>query len=444
MHLTPGTLAHTSYHWFIFKKSTRRFCNVYKEEESDAASSYISNFKTAFPDVLLAISRLLVRMGKGTVLLPKDHLPNLCGLCPLSFFLAEMSSGKVALYVLALRSACQNPTDVSTPEKDVKLVQVLEKKTKEEIKHIDVTGTPKTTYYQLALDTLALCVEKSPELETAASALADAALDNRFQFQGHFSVDTGAVASLGLFCVHERRVSSQQSKLTGTIRNALALIAKQILNEQQNNGILGNIYSTGLAMQVHLKGRESRNLVFISWSLAEHLSLADFQALSVTSEFYSPTAWNCEKTLEEVLHQVTAGAFSRPAAASQILPSLVGKTYLDVRGLTCTSENVTVHYKVSNELIGRHFKLSITVKVPKGSVLLAALEAAQQANPSEFSFQTEETSWGPMVTSINGLQASTNERSYWQFLSGKTPLEQGVGSYKPRDNELIVANFSRY
>ncbi|KAM6465963.1 transcobalamin-1-like isoform 4-T4 [Liasis olivaceus] len=398
MHLTPGTLAHTSYHWFIFKKSTRRFCNVYKEEESDAASSYISNFKTAFPDVLLAISRLLVRMGKGTVLLPKDHLPNLCGLCPLSFFLAEMSSGKVALYVLALRSACQNPTDVSTPEKDVKLVQVLEKKTKEEIKHIDVTGTPKTTYYQLALDTLALCVEKSPELETAASALADAALDNRFQFQGHFSVDTGAVASLGLFCVHERRVSSQQSKLTGTIRNALALIAKQILNEQQNNGILGNIYSTGLAMQ----------------------------ALSVTSEFYSPTAWNCEKTLEEVLHQVTAGAFSRPAAASQILPSLVGKTYLDVRGLTCTSENVTVHYKVSNELIGRHFKLSITVKVPKGSVLLAALEAAQQANPSEFSFQTEETSWGPMVTSINGLQASTNERSYWQFLSGKTPLEQGI------------------
>ncbi|KAM6465976.1 cobalamin binding intrinsic factor-like isoform 2-T2 [Liasis olivaceus] len=328
----------------------------------------------------------------------------------------EMSSGKVALYVLALRSACQNPTDVSTPEKHVNLVQVLEKKTKEEIKHIDATGTPKTTYYQLALDTLALCVEKSPELETAAFALANAALDNRFQFQGHFSVDTGAVASLGLFCVYERRVSSQQSKLTGTIRNALALIVKQILNEQQNNGILGNIYSTGLAMQ----------------------------ALSVTPEFYSPTAWNCEKTLEEVLHQVTEGAFSRPAAASQILPSLVGKTYLDVRGLNCTSENVTVHYNVNNVLNEPNFSFFITVKVPKGSVLLAALEAAQQANPSEFSFQTEETSWGPMVTSINGLQASTNERSYWQFLSGKTPLEQGVGSYKPRDNELIVANFSRY
>ncbi|XP_025033279.1 transcobalamin-1-like isoform X1 [Python bivittatus] len=364
-------------------------------------------------------------MGKGTVLLPKDCLLNLCGLRPLSLFLAEMSSGKVALYVLALRSACQNPTDVSTPEKHVNLVQVLEKKTKEEIKHFDTTRTPKTDYYQLALDTLALCVEKSSELKTAASALADAALDNRFQFQGRFSVDIGAVASLALFCV-DKGISSQQSELTGTIKKALALITKQILDEQQKNGTLGNIYSTGLAMQVHLKGRESRNLVFIFWSLAEHLSLADFQALNVTSEFYGPTAWNCEKTLEVVLDQVTKGAFSPPADASQILPSLVGKTYLDVRSLTCTSENVTVHYNVINVIKEPHFNFSITVKVPKGSVLLAVLEAAQQANPSEFRFQTGLTHCSPMVTSINALQASTNEKTYWQFLSGKAPLEQGI------------------
>ncbi|KAG8125444.1 hypothetical protein E2320_020709 [Naja naja] len=48
----------------------------------------------------------------------------------------KMTSGKVALYVLALRSSCQNPADVITPEKHVNLVQVLEKKTKEEIEHI--------------------------------------------------------------------------------------------------------------------------------------------------------------------------------------------------------------------------------------------------------------------------------------------------------------------
>ncbi|XP_063145209.1 cobalamin binding intrinsic factor-like [Candoia aspera] len=325
----------------------------------------------------------------------------------------EMTSGKVALNVLALRSSCQDPTDVCTPEDNVNLVQILEKKTKEEIQNIDTSGTPKTTYYQLALDTLALCVERSPELGTAAIYLAQAALDDKFKFQGRFSVDTGAMASLALFSVYE---GSQQSNLKQTIQDALARITKQILNEEQDSGILGNIYSTGLAMQ----------------------------ALNVTSEFQSAGEWNCPKTLKEVLREVTEGAFSSPAAAAQILPSLVGKTYLDVRGITCTSQTVTVHYTVINELKEPHFTYSVTVQVPKDSVLLAVLEAAKQANASEFSFETEETSWGPMVTSIHGLQASTNEKTYWQFLRGKTPLEQGVGSYKPRDGEQIVAIFSRY
>ncbi|KAM3855844.1 cobalamin binding intrinsic factor-like [Vipera latastei] len=325
----------------------------------------------------------------------------------------EMTSGKVALYVLALRSACQNPADVSTPEKHVNLVEVLEEKTKKEIKHIHTTGTPKTTYYQLALDTLALCIEKSPELEIAATILAKAALGDSFQFHGRFSVDTAAVASLALFCAYEGSISSQQSKLLGTIQAALARITQQILNEQQANGFLGNIYSTGLAMQ----------------------------ALNVTSEFYSDNAWNCPKTLNEVLSKITEGAFSTPAAASQILPSLVGKTYLDVSGLICTSETVTVHYRVINKLIGPYFEYSTTVKVPKGSVLLAVLKAARQLNEN---FQTQKTAWGPMVISISGLQANTNEKTYWQFLSGKTPLEQGVASYKPKDNEEIVAMFSRY
>uniref|UniRef100_A0A8C6X1B2 Cobalamin binding intrinsic factor n=1 Tax=Naja naja TaxID=35670 RepID=A0A8C6X1B2_NAJNA len=287
--------------------------------------------------------------------LAKDHNLSVIILCPLSSLLAEMTSGKVALYVLALRSSCQNPADVITPEKHVNLVQVLEEKTKEEIKHI------------------------------------------RKETNG-----------LALFCVYEGRISPQQSKFTGTLQAALALATKDILNEQQSNGLLGNVYSTGLAMQ----------------------------ALSVTSEFYTADAWNCPKTLNEVLSKITEGAFSIPAAASQILPSLVGKTYLDVRGLTCSSETVispafsslsfvlTVHYKVINQLIGPYFEYSTTVKVPKGSVLLAVLEAAKQFNANEFSFQTEETSWGPMVTSINGLQGSTNEKTYWQFLSGKTPLEQ--------------------
>ncbi|XP_025033049.1 uncharacterized protein LOC112543111, partial [Python bivittatus] len=135
----------------------------------------------------------------------------------------------------------------------------------------DTTGSPKTTYYQLALDTLALCVEKSPELERAASALANASLHKCFQFQGRFSV--------------------------------------------------GKIITRFIQRQ----------------------------------------------------HRHT-------------------------------------HIRFLNTILNYLFTLSF--------------QGHQDTNPSKFSFQTEETSWGPMVTSINGLQASTNEKTYWQFLSGKEPLEQ--------------------
>ncbi|KAJ7344203.1 hypothetical protein JRQ81_000153 [Phrynocephalus forsythii] len=45
----------------------------------------------------------------------------------------DMTSGKVALYVLALRSSCENPKEVVTSKGKTNLVDVLEIKTREEI-----------------------------------------------------------------------------------------------------------------------------------------------------------------------------------------------------------------------------------------------------------------------------------------------------------------------
>ncbi|KAF7235981.1 Cobalamin binding intrinsic factor [Varanus komodoensis] len=278
----------------------------------------------------------------------------------------------------------------------------------------DKAGTPKTTYYQLALDTLALCVEKSPLMENAAVILAKAALADDFQSGGYFSVGTGATASLALNCVYEEMI-----KLKEVLQDALTTITKQILHQKQSNGILGNIYSTGQAMQ----------------------------ALRVTSKFYAAGEWNCQETLDEVLKEVYLGAFNNPAAASQILPSLVGKTYLDVRGITCSPENaptITVIYTIINKIVGPYFQYQISVEVPKDSVLLAVLEAAQQAKPSQFSFQTKQTSFGIMVVSINDINDSINQKTYWQFSGDKGPLEIGVDRYKPVDNEKITAIFTTY
>ena len=41
------------------------------------------------------------------------------------------------------------------------------------------------------------------------------------------------------------------------------------------------------------------------------------------------------------------------------------------------------------------------------------------------SFTVEETSWGPYITSVQGIKASNNDRTYWKLLSNGQPLSQG-------------------
>lgn len=36
-----------------------------------------------------------------------------------------------------------------------------------------------------------------------------------------------------------------------------------------------------------------------------------------------------------------------------------------------------------------------------------------------------ESAWGPYITSVQGLEANSNDRTYWELLSGGRPLSQG-------------------
>lgn len=66
------------------------------------------------------------------------------------------------------------------------------------------------------------------------------------------------------------------------------------------------------------------------------LSLPLSQALSVSPK--QPTKeWNCKKTMDEVLNEIKQGKFHNPMSIAQILPSLKGKTYLDVPHVSCNS-----------------------------------------------------------------------------------------------------------
>ncbi|NWZ30957.1 IF factor, partial [Asarcornis scutulata] len=197
----------------------------------------------------------------------------------------------------------------------------------------------------------------------------------------------------------------------------------------EGKGVIGNIYSTSLAMQV----------------------------LETASKFYAPREWDCAQAFSAVYnHQL-----QQPMAVAQAVPALVHKPYLDAASLDCSvvavtipqlplpplcppGPPITVHYTITNTLKGKPFQFSITVSVPAGSTLLAVLQAAKKANPKDFSFETEATSWGPMVVSIHGLAGSEKDRTFWEFFSGADSLQEGVGTYKPQDGEHIRAVFSTY
>ncbi|NXX83806.1 IF factor, partial [Urocolius indicus] len=199
------------------------------------------------------------------------------------------------------------------------------------------------------------------------------------------------------------------------------------------NGLVGNIYSMGLVLQ----------------------------ALEATRKVYAPRHWDSTQAFSVVCQH----SYQLPTAMAQVLPALLNKTYLHAAHMGCAASaasrgmappalslspqhslvpDIRVQYSIKNQLQGSPFSYSIWVSVPQGSALLSVLRAAAEEEPDVFSFQTEQTSWGPMVTSIHGLAANTNDRTYWQLLADGVALQEGVGSYKPSDGEHVEAVFSTY
>ncbi|KAM9325079.1 cobalamin binding intrinsic factor-like [Gastrophryne carolinensis] len=321
------------------------------------------------------------------------------------------SSGKVALYVLALQSSCANPSSISVSGGSINLVNILEQKTQEELQSCQNTNSPLTTWYQMSLDVLTLCVLSRPAAFTAANAL----IAGIGPTAGG-SVDTAAMAVMALVCV--RSMDDVPSETFSSAEGSASTLVKYLL-KSQNDGMIGNAYSTGLAAQ----------------------------ALTAAKGLYDPLFWDCAKTLDTVIDLIPKNTFSLPIAAAQVLPFLWGKTYVSLKGQQCPQDNapmISVDYTVVNDLIGEHFKYTTRVQVREGSTVLQVMELAAQLYPKDFSFRTQESSWGVFVTEINNLGGSTNDKTSWMFYDGNNMLDQGVGQYIVTNNAHIMAVFSKY
>uniref|UniRef100_A0A8C7C9L7 Cobalamin binding intrinsic factor n=1 Tax=Neovison vison TaxID=452646 RepID=A0A8C7C9L7_NEOVI len=333
---------------------------------------------------------------------------------------ADLTIGQLALTIMALNSSCRDPGNK---------VSVLQR----QMESWPPSGpsAPASNFYGPSLAVLALCQENPTRALPIAARFAKIL---RFG-SSPFNTDTGAMATLALTCMYNKIPEGSDEGFKILFSEVLQEVVKNVSMRIKDNGIIGDIYSTGLAMQ----------------------------ALSVTPK-QPNKEWKCQKTMDTILQEIEQGKFHNPMSIAQILPSLKGKTYLDVPHVSCspgvqvqptlptqpspvptTASNITIVYTINNQLrgVGLLFNETMDISVKSGSVLLVVLEEAQRRNPT-FKFETTMTSWGLVVSSINDITESVHERTYWQFLSGKTPLNEGVADYKPADHEHITANFTKY
>uniref|UniRef100_A0A8C3W324 Transcobalamin 1 n=1 Tax=Catagonus wagneri TaxID=51154 RepID=A0A8C3W324_9CETA len=342
---------------------------------------------------------------------------------------SNLTSGQLALIILAF-GACKNPDKAFIH--DHCLVEKLGKKFEDEIKNMEIhQGIPLTNYYQLSLDVLTLCLFNGSYSITSIIKYFNPENKN-YYFGGNFSVDTGAVAVLALTCVNRSRINEKIKAETedfNTIQKYIESLVNKI-QSQKNDGLFGNAYSTGEAMQ----------------------------ALFVASDYYK-NKLNCQQTLDTVFYHISQGAFQLPIAAAQILPALMGKTYLDVNeNATCarspvniTVEPVPVVPAISPANISVNYSVkinetsnSINITVKNGSVFLNVMEAAQEKNSTVYGFTMVESSWGPYITCVRGICASNSDRTYWELLSNNKSLDQGAGSYVVKNGEHLEVLWSKY
>ncbi|XP_024604301.1 gastric intrinsic factor [Neophocaena asiaeorientalis asiaeorientalis] len=388
---------------------------------------------------------------------------------------ADLTIGQLALTIMALTSSCHDPGNK---------VSILQRQMENWAP--SSLNTDALSFYGPSLAILALCQKNPATTLPIAARFAKSLLAN----SSPFNVDTGAVVTLALTCMYNKiPIGSEEgyrALFSQVLKNTVENISKRILDD----GIIGNIYSTGLAVQ----SQTEKCLLLLIWFAN---SIWDFSTCRVHREklylgikvfplkkagphpypdskghvdYLTQTPeppkkeWNCQQTMDSVLDEIKEGKFHNPMSIAQILPSLKGKTYLDVPHVSCSpghevqptlpshpsrvptsASNITVKYTINNQLRGVEllFNETINVSVKGGSVLLVVLEEAQRKNPT-FKFETIMTSWGLMVSSINNIAENANHKTYWQFLSGRTPLNEGVADYIPFNCEHITANFTQY
>ncbi|NXT29673.1 TCO2 protein, partial [Syrrhaptes paradoxus] len=337
-------------------------------------------------------------------------------------------TGRLALYLLGLRATC--PPLEPGPQRS--LVTWLKYYLEQDWAGSRHHGHPLTSYYQYSLGVLALCVHRKRVREEVIRRLLAAERHGRFGHADGSATDTEAVTALAFTCLERERLVG--ARLAAELREAGRRVRKRMVEAQDPDGFVGNVYSTPWAMQVFIATNACR-----------------------TQPAYS-------RAMAALLENLSA--FTTAATMAQALPALHGRSYLDISSMRCREEpdtltpispepeplsktpgNMTVQLVVEcpQPWCLQHRLYDQPVPAPAGASLLDVLRAASAQGPHNFSFDTQDTPHGPFLSRVLGLEARQQKQNYWQLLTApNTSLQMGVADYRPHNGETLILRLSKW
>ncbi|XP_077097042.1 transcobalamin-2 [Siphateles boraxobius] len=338
----------------------------------------------------------------------------------------ELVVGRLALYILALKSSCHDLQSVHLNHNEMKepLLTHLKKEMEEEKQNIAFSHRPKTNYYQYSLGILALCVSGVRVSTHVSHKLIHAVEHRQIKHGESLCVDTHAMAGMALQCLKNEETAVKD---TAELDRALASIKQRLLDSKRADGHMGNEFSTGLAVQA---------LLAMGSQMGE-----------------------CASALEALRADVKKGTYHNPMAVSQVLPALHLQSYLDLKSKECCNEDdtLTIDADSTSEVLPSHGQVSLrleviksngassvfSINVPRSSSLFEALNLLQDKQTG-FTFSTENSLWGPFLSVVNEEQARQTDRRYWQVSSDGTSLTQGINDYKIDSAQSITIKNTGY
>ncbi|KAJ7309546.1 hypothetical protein JRQ81_007594 [Phrynocephalus forsythii] len=269
-------------------------------------------------------------------------------------------------------------------------------------------GYPITNYYQYSLGVLALCTHEKKIDEHVIHKLLHAEKHGLFRHNSDISVDTEAMAGLAFACL-QQQTAFYPHELLAKLNLSLQRVTEKILQAQTSEGAFGNIYSSPLAVQFLIATRTHQK---------------------------KP---ECPAAVAALFQSLEQGNFRNALIKSQLLPVFYGKSYLDITHKECQTERggaeeslvlaaptpasgkANPQRRIGVQLVvkrppRRDYLYKQVLYVPLGSSLLDVLKAAERQARVPFTFETQNSLSGPMLTGVMGIKAEAGERKYWKIL----------------------------